>query len=116
MDDRLALVAAAVASPEDDTPRLVLADWLDEHGDAHDRARAEHIRVQVEADHLPNDSAAVPKAFRRAVKIQKEHGPAWLGPLLKLGRVDLDDELLFDRGLLFWWHVPVRTFLSAAHQ
>ena len=26
--------------PDDDTPRLVLADWLDDYGDDADRARA----------------------------------------------------------------------------
>jgi uncharacterized protein (TIGR02996 family) len=39
------LLAAIRAEPDDDTPRLVLADWLDEHGDS---ARAEFIRVQCE--------------------------------------------------------------------
>src|SRR5687768_11363773 len=38
MDDRRALMAAIIANPDEDTPRLALADWLDEHGDAHDRA------------------------------------------------------------------------------
>jgi uncharacterized protein (TIGR02996 family) len=39
------LLAAARAEPDDDTTRLVLADWLEEHGDS---ARAELIRVQCE--------------------------------------------------------------------
>jgi uncharacterized protein (TIGR02996 family) len=38
------------AAPEDDAPRLVYADWLDEHGDS---ARAEFIRVQIERANLP---------------------------------------------------------------
>jgi uncharacterized protein (TIGR02996 family) len=44
--DRLALLRAIATDPGDDTPRLVYADWLDEHatGDA-DRARAEFLRV-----------------------------------------------------------------------
>ncbi|MFM8272315.1 MAG: TIGR02996 domain-containing protein [Gemmata sp.] len=36
-----AFLAAIVAHPNDDTPRLVLADWLAQHdapGDAHSRA------------------------------------------------------------------------------
>ena len=36
-----ALLQAVVESPADDLPRLVAADWLDEHGDAE---RAEIIR------------------------------------------------------------------------
>lgn len=38
-----ALLAAVCAAPDDDLPRLVCADWLDEHGESE---RAEFIRVQ----------------------------------------------------------------------
>ena len=46
MTERLALLSAILANPEDDLPRLVFADWLDEHGttDA-DAARSEFIRL-----------------------------------------------------------------------
>jgi uncharacterized protein (TIGR02996 family) len=44
MSDEDALLCAIYANPDDDTPRLVYADWLDEHGDAE---RAELIRLQV---------------------------------------------------------------------
>jgi uncharacterized protein (TIGR02996 family) len=46
MNDRLALLSAILAAPDDDLPRLVFADWLDENGttDA-DAARAEFIRL-----------------------------------------------------------------------
>src|SRR5205085_5003860 len=37
------LLAAVRQDPEDDAPRLVYADWLEEHGDP---ARAEYIRLQ----------------------------------------------------------------------
>jgi uncharacterized protein (TIGR02996 family) len=43
----LALLAGIAAEPDEDAPRLVYADYLDEHGD-HDRA--EFIRVQCEAE------------------------------------------------------------------
>lgn len=39
------LLKAVVASPDDDLPRLVAADWLDEHDEPE---RAEFIRVQIE--------------------------------------------------------------------
>ena len=32
-DEQAALLAAICAEPDDDTPRLVYADWLQEHGD-----------------------------------------------------------------------------------
>jgi uncharacterized protein (TIGR02996 family) len=45
-----ALEAAVIAHAEDDTPRLVYADWLDENGDPD---RAAFIRRQVEFARLP---------------------------------------------------------------
>jgi uncharacterized protein (TIGR02996 family) len=41
-----ALLAAVIAEPDDDTSRLVLADWFEEHGG--DPDRAEYIRAAVE--------------------------------------------------------------------
>jgi uncharacterized protein (TIGR02996 family) len=43
------LLRAVVAAPADDVPRLVAADWLDEHDQPE---RAEFIRVQVELARL----------------------------------------------------------------
>lgn len=53
MTDEAALLAAVLADPADDTPRLIYADCLDESGDPAKAARAEFIRLQVEASHLP---------------------------------------------------------------
>ena len=39
------LLAAVLATPDDDLPRLIAADWLEENGEP---ARAEFIRVQIE--------------------------------------------------------------------
>jgi uncharacterized protein (TIGR02996 family) len=44
MSDADALLAAIRAAPDDDAPRLIYADWLDEHGQSE---RAEFIRLQV---------------------------------------------------------------------
>ena len=44
--DLVALIDAVKESPDDDAPRLVLADWLEEHGGDEGRARAELIRTQ----------------------------------------------------------------------
>ena len=35
MNERDALLKAVCDNPDDDTPRLVFADWLDEHGEDH---------------------------------------------------------------------------------
>jgi uncharacterized protein (TIGR02996 family) len=47
-----ALLAAVIASPDDDLPRLVYADWLDEHGEPE---RAEFVRAQVELEQMESD-------------------------------------------------------------
>src|SRR5262249_1690047 len=44
MDTGKAILADIIANPEDDTPRLVYADWLEENGK---ETRAEFIRVQL---------------------------------------------------------------------
>jgi uncharacterized protein (TIGR02996 family) len=44
MTEGKALFQAILHNPDDDGPRLVYADWLEEHGDAD---RAEFIRVQI---------------------------------------------------------------------
>lgn len=51
MTDREALLAAILANREDDTPRLVFADCLDENGESE---RAEFIRLQVELAQRPD--------------------------------------------------------------
>ena len=47
-----AFLRAILADPEDDTPRLVYADYLEEHGDPD---RAEFIRVQCAMAKLDED-------------------------------------------------------------
>jgi uncharacterized protein (TIGR02996 family) len=67
MTDEPALLAAIAARPDDDTPRLVYADWLDDHGDAD---RAEFIRLQCRlAQGGPDD----PAAAERADELQERH-------------------------------------------
>src|SRR4051812_44991293 len=44
MNTERAFLDDIIASPEDDAPRLIFADWLEDHGDPD---RAEFIRLQV---------------------------------------------------------------------
>jgi len=48
------LIRACKAEPDDDAPRLILADWLDEHGEAE---RAAFIRAQIAR---PDDASIGP--------------------------------------------------------
>ncbi len=60
--DRAAFLRAIADNPDDDLPRLVYADWLDEHGEPE---RAEFIRVQCELARLPQDDPRRNDAIER---------------------------------------------------
>src|SRR5262245_26012394 len=64
-----------VANVDDDTPRLVYADWLVEQGQDD---RAELIRVQVERARLPAWDAAQVRLRLREQELVKQHGERWL--------------------------------------
>lgn len=101
MNDRDALMAAIAAHPDEDTPRLMFADLLDETGDYD---RAEFIRAQI-ARHqnsdgkgeLPSEELARLAARERVLLAQNRE--RWLQPLHELnahGRVYGD----FSRGFV----------------
>jgi len=61
MSDRVALLAAICAAPDDDTPRLVFADWLDEHNEA---KRAARIRADIELHRLRTADSNAAATYR----------------------------------------------------
>jgi len=73
-----AFLQAILESPEDDTPRLVYADWLDEHGDP---ARAEFIRLQCRIEDTSLDDPSLPDLLGRACRLHIAHANEWLGEL-----------------------------------
>jgi uncharacterized protein (TIGR02996 family) len=58
--ESLDLLAAVLDSPSDDAPRLVYADWLDEHGQAD---RAEFIRLQCEMARSDHEHAQFGRSY-----------------------------------------------------
>jgi uncharacterized protein (TIGR02996 family) len=70
LDEREALVLAVFAQPDDDLPRLVYADWLEEHGEA---TFAEIIRVQCA---LAHDTASATLHSRYA-ELTRHETPHW---------------------------------------
>src|SRR5262249_36337098 len=91
----LALLQTARQTPEDDSPRLVLADWLEEHSDA---VRAEFIRLQCQLapGAPPLESRKRKEQERRCQFLLSHHGGAWLGPLWQFWL----SPLIWHRGLL----------------
>jgi uncharacterized protein (TIGR02996 family) len=65
--------------PDDDAPRLVYADWLEEHG--HAPARADVIRLQCRAARLPADDDRRLELERRSRLLLRAHRDRWLEPL-----------------------------------
>jgi uncharacterized protein (TIGR02996 family) len=82
---------AICANPEDDTVRLVYADWLDENGDPD---RAEFIRLQVA---VPDRPPAFDATYARIQELRRQHGAAWRNELPRVGGVSLGE---FRRGFV----------------
>jgi uncharacterized protein (TIGR02996 family) len=59
-----------LAHPEDDTPRLIYADWLTDHGQ---QDRGEFIRVQIERARLAEDDPAQDELERREQLLLGKH-------------------------------------------
>ncbi len=97
MTDCAAFLAAIAARPDDDLPRLVFADWLDEHGHPD---RAAFVRLQCAGD---------PDSLRRAAELEARHRAAWLGPL---ARIVFRAE--FRRGFVEHAVLPAAAFLTHA--
>src|SRR5438128_298175 len=90
-DQQAALLAAVADTPEEDTPRLILADWLEEHGES---ARAEFIRAECEYWRLPTYDPHREKLKRRMEQLQRRHQQAWWGSPPPTWEVNTDRGLL----------------------
>lgn len=71
----------AMQDEDDDTSRLVCADWLEEHGGPASAARAEFIRVQCELARWVPDLRRRQQLQQREQELLAEYAHAWLGPL-----------------------------------
>jgi uncharacterized protein (TIGR02996 family) len=83
-----AFLQAICETPEDDTPRLIYADWLEEHGDG---ARAEFIRVQVELARPDLGAERHRLLEKRQDELLDLHGAAWVAALALLEGVVWDE-------------------------
>lgn len=79
-------------APDDDNPRLVLADWLEEHGEP-DRAEFVRLSLRLAADEIPKGEEA--PALARLNELSSRNADRWIG-----GLRDCGDRLSFRRGLL----------------
>ena len=77
MTDEEALLAAICASPDEDTPRLAFADYLDEQGGEANVARAAFIRIQCELARLPANATEAIAARQTEMDLWAAHRREW---------------------------------------
>src|SRR5258707_410804 len=120
MDHEAALLGAIEARPEDDTPRLAYADWLDERAadlpdPAPARVRAEFLPVQCaikKVEGLPGDQRRPHiHLWQRQQQLLDDHRRDLLGPLG--GELTYFDAI-FDRGFVQQLNVTDETLLTHA--
>jgi uncharacterized protein (TIGR02996 family) len=115
MSDEAALLAAILAQPDEDTPRLVYADWLDEHADAltgrapaEVRARATFIRIQIELARGGIDAKRRKAAETRCAELEAAHGDSWLAALRAACGDGPQPAVVFRRGFVGDVFVPIQ--------
>lgn len=115
--DERALLNAIIAQPEEDTPRLVYADWLQEH----DRPeRAEYIRLSIELANLRYGDATDEQRYwqLRAVRdplVDRWH-KKWLSEFAAQFPSNRDLSFAFVRGFVERAACSVRYFARNAEQ
>jgi uncharacterized protein (TIGR02996 family) len=98
MSDEEALLAAIAAHPEEDTPRLAYADWLDENDQP---ARAEFIRLQIELATLTAGFDSCGPRFDELHRRERELLAAHRADILgSLGEERAGVRYEFDRGFV----------------
>jgi uncharacterized protein (TIGR02996 family) len=120
MSDEDALLTAIAAHPEEDTPRLIYADWLDEHADVladptAARMRAEFIRVQCAVAQLEGVSQAEHGRSAAVVVRDRALTAGWRDELLgSLAGLERCADIWFWRGFVAQVRLTVDAFLAHA--
>lgn len=107
MTEHDAFLADILENPEDDAPRLIYADWLDERGESE---RAEFIRVQCALAREPLDHPDYPRWQQREAQLQPR-AYSWAGPL-----TEWCVQCVFRRGFIEMIEIEASTFLSRAQE
>src|SRR5882724_7795804 len=102
-------LGAILESPDDDGPRLVYADWLDERGD-HDRA--EFIRLQCELARMAAHDSRYMELRGRELALKEAHGWGWYREVFGQSPPRLQDwGDGFDRGFPDYFFGTARDYL-----
>src|SRR5687768_1094845 len=137
MSDRDALLRAIIDNPDDDAPRLVYADWLDEHGDP-DLAEFIRLQIEIEAlrrpdtdldrwrratidrhlnrpvpDDFPADLHRYAELARRERELDEVHRWRWLAPLAGVADYSSHLHVTFRRGLAEEVEIATSAFIES---
>lgn len=96
----LSFLGAIKAEPEEDTPKLALADWLQEQPEAADQARGEFLRQFVRNRQLAKTDPAR-EDFSALIRLWNANEAAWAGRLKGAGFKVWATAHMFRWGLLF---------------
>jgi uncharacterized protein (TIGR02996 family) len=77
MNQEDAFLQAIREEPDDDTVRLIFADWLEERGDP----RSEFIRLQCALAGMAEEDERRPALQELAERLLRQHQPRWVGSL-----------------------------------
>jgi uncharacterized protein (TIGR02996 family) len=107
MDERRAFLDEVLENRDDDIPRLIYADWLEEQGDP----RGEFIRVQCQ---LAETSRLEPEFYDlagRSLSLMEEYGADWAAELKQDVR-----KTAFHRGFIDSITMTARAFAQSAEE
>lgn len=101
MNHEEAFLQAIRETPDDDAPRLIYADWLEEQGGSSRAARANFIRIQCRLAELPEDDPVRDRLEDESADLLAEHEHEWTEPLHGIA-----EDWRFSRG--FVEHIRIR--------
>lgn len=99
------------AFPDDDVPRLIFADWLDEQADTDSVARAEFVRVQIALARLPEEDRRRPALLTAERALFEASRYGWEAPFRGLATGPV-----FRRGFVEEVNVAARQYLRHADE
>jgi uncharacterized protein (TIGR02996 family) len=110
MPDAEAFLRAIIENPDDDAPRLIYADWLDEHGDPD---QAEFIRIQCALAARRQEEIHTAPLIVREAELRERHAVEWTPVVPTLTR---SLQVSFRRGFVETVSAEARSFVAGADE
>jgi len=102
----MGLLADIIDNPDDDVPRRIYADWLEDNGQPE---RAEFIRLVLDLAAMAADSPALARMKLRCKTLYHEHHKDWSRDIDRLVR-----HRTYKRGMIEWVHLTGWQYVAGA--